>query len=455
MSSSNTGRGLGPMSGQVGGMSHPNSRSIVLDAIRSAGTISRVGLTETTGLTGATISTVVRRLINDGLVVEIGRAESTGGKPRVLLQLNQASRFAVGVHLDHSGITYVLTDLGGAVVGRMSRSGAGIDDPPIVVARMAREVHALIDGVGVEHSRVLGLGLVSPGPFTPQSGMRLTPPSMRHWKDFPLDRELEAAVGVRVMLDNDATAAALGEYWSGGVGTATTFASVFMGTGIGAGLLVNGSAYRGSSGNAGEIGHICLDRDGPECWCGARGCTEALAGPATVAAAARADHAIALASGLDIDRPPLSVAADFAAVARAARRGDPGARALLEQSARYLAVATRTLANILDLELIVLTGPSMAVAGSIYLPVVQAELDRSFFARDTHPVSVQLSRSAATAPAIGAAALVLQAELVPLRQGLRIPSFVNSEYVASRGAPTDPTAGHPSGAQAWHLPLIP
>ena len=433
MNTSMKGRGLGPMSGQVGGMSHPNSRSIVLDGIRAAGTISRVGLTQTTGLTGATISTVVRRLINDGLVIETGRAESTGGKPRVLLQLNQTSRFAVGVLLDHSGITYVLTDLGGAVVGRMSRGGAGVEDPPVVVARMAREVHALIDGVGVERSRVLGLGLVSPGPFTPQSGMRLTPPSMHRWKDFPLDRELETAVGLPVMLDNDATAAALGEYWSGGVGAATSFASVFMGTGIGAGLLVNGSAYRGASGNAGEIGHICLDLNGPECWCGARGCTEALAGPAAVAAAARADPTIARAAGLDSAGSPLSVAAEFAAVARAARRGDLGARGLLEESAHYLAVATRTLATILDLELIVLTGPSLAIAGSIYLPVVRAELDQWFFARATHPVSVQLSRSAATAPAIGAAALVLQAELVPLRQGLSIPSFVNSDYAGSAG----------------------
>ena len=425
------------MNGPVRGMSHTNSRSVVLDVIRAAGTISRVGITQATGLTGATISTVVRRLINEGLVVEMGRAESTGGKPRVLLQLNQSSRFAVGVLLDHSGITYVLTDLGGAVIARMSRTGAGVEDPPVVVARMAREVDALIDGVGVERTRVLGLGLVSPGPFTPQSGMRLTPPSMRHWEDFPLDRELEAAVGLPVMLDNDATASALGEYWSGGVGAASTFASVFMGTGIGAGLLVNGSAYRGASGNAGEIGHICLDVDGPECWCGARGCTEAMAGPAAVVAAARADDAIARATGLDPSGPRAPVAAEFAAVARAARRGDAGARQLLERSARYLAVATRTLANIMDLELIVLTGPSLAIAGSIYLPVVQAELDRSFFARATHSVAVQLSRSAATAPAIGAAAIVLQSELVPLREGLRLPKrFTGPEPVPTvRAAP--------------------
>uniref|UniRef100_UPI00140B7FE1 ROK family protein n=1 Tax=Streptomyces sp. YIM 98790 TaxID=2689077 RepID=UPI00140B7FE1 len=116
-----------------------------------------------------------------------------------------------------------------------------------------------------------------------------------------------------------------------------------------------------------------------------------------------------------------SVAAEFAAVARAALRGEPGARSLLERSARRLALAVRNLANIMDLEQIVLTGRSLAIAGSLYQPVIQEELDRAFFARDAHPVTVRLSQSAATAPAIGAAALVLQSELVPLREGLRLP----------------------------------
>jgi len=339
----------------------------------------------------------------------------------------------VGVHLDHSGITYVLTDLGGAVIARMSRSGVGVEDPPVVVARMASQVDALIEGVGVERSRVLGLGLVSPGPFTPKSGMRLTSPSMRHWEDFPLDIELEDATGLPVALDNDATASALGEYWSGGVGSATTIASVFMGTGLGAGIIVNGIAYRGASGNAGEIGHICLDLDGPTCWCGARGCTEAIAGPAAVVAAARADEAIALAAGLGPQSPGSSTASDFAKVARAALRDEAGARELLERSACHLAVAIRTLANIMDLELVVLTGPSLAIAGSVYLPLVQAELEGSFFARASHPIIVQLSRSAATSAAIGGAALVLQKELVPLRQGLLMPDrLMGSESVPAR-----------------------
>ncbi len=402
----------------------------MLDVIRAAGTISRVGLIQTTGFTGATISTVVRRLIDDGLVVEIGRAESTGGKPRVLLRLNHTSRYAVGVHLDHAGITCVLTDLAGSVVARIARPGAGTENPPAVVARMAREVDSLIEGAGVDRSRVLGLGLVSPGPLTSTSGMGLTPPQMRHWEDFPLDQALSEAAQLPVVLDNDATAAALGEYWSGVAGTTPTFAAVYMGMGIGTGLMIDGVLYRGASGNAGEVGHICLDVSGPACWCGARGCTEALAGPAAVVAEARADARLARAAGLADAADQQRIVADFAALTRAARRGDSTARGLLERSARYLAVACRTLANIMDLELLVLTGPSLAYAGSIYLPVVRDELDRAFFARDAHGVDVQLSTSAATAPAIGAATVVLQTELVPLREGLRLPAALGSREPA-------------------------
>jgi predicted NBD/HSP70 family sugar kinase len=407
------------MSGPARPTSHASSKAAVLDVIRAAGTISRVGLITATGLTGATISTVVRGLIEDGLVVETGRAESTGGKRRVLLQLDHSSRYAVGVHLDHAGITYVLTNLGGSVVGRISRPGAGAAKPADVVARMAGEVAALVGSVGIDTERVLGIGLVSPGPLSAATGMALPPPTMRQWSDFPVDVALGQATGLPVLLDNDATAAALGEHWSGGVGNAATVAAIYMGTGIGSGLLVNGIAYRGASGNAGEVGHICLDPDGPQCWCGALGCLEALAGPAAVVAAARSDKALARTAGLT-GRRTRSVAADFAAVSRAARKGEASAVALLERSARYLAVATRTLANIMDLEVVVLTGPSFAIAGAIYAPILQEELDRAFFSRANHAVRVRLSASAATASAIGAAAMVLQSELVPLHHGLRL-----------------------------------
>jgi predicted NBD/HSP70 family sugar kinase len=388
-------------------VTHASTRAAVLDLIRAAGTISRVGLVNASGLTGGTISTVVRGLIDEGLVAETGHAESTGGKRRVMLQLNHFARYAVGVHLDDARITYVLTNLGGAVVARISRAGAGADAPADVVARMAREVGALIDSVGVERDRILGLGLVAARPSV----------------HAEFGRELELATGMPVVLDNDATAAAIGEHWSGGVGATSTFAALYLGTGIGAGVVLGGTTYRGPSGNAGEIGHTCLDVDGPRCWCGARGCLEVLAGPAAVVAQARADRALTRAAGLVGGRTRVAtpVATDFAAISRVARQGNARAVALLERSARYVAAAARSFANQLDLQVLVLTGPSFAVAGAVYLPVLRAELDSAFFARDAHPISVRLSPSAASAPAIGAAAIVLQSELVPRRQGLHLP----------------------------------
>lgn len=393
---------------------HVSSRSVILDAIRAAGTISRVEIVGATGLTGATVSTVVRRLIVEGLVLEAGRGESTGGKPRMLLQLDPTARFAFGVHLDHGGITYVLADLGGAVVARWRTSGAGSQDPDQVVARVAREIGAMLAQVGTDPGRVLGLGVVSPGPFTAARGMLLAPPVMQRWADYPLADSLEDAVGLPVLLDNDATAAAIGEYWGGGIEPTSAFAALYMGTGIGSGILVDGVAYRGSSSNAGEVGHLCVALDGPQCWCGSQGCIEALAGPATLVAQARADGVL---------RPgrERGIAEDFGALTRAALRGEPRAEALIRQSARYLGLAAQALANLMDLDLVVLTGPAFALAGSLYLPTVQQQLDRSFFARGSHPARATISTTASDAAAVGAAALVLQSELTPAR-GARYPA---------------------------------
>ena len=269
------------------GTAHMSSRSALLDLIRASGQISRVQLVRETGLTGATVSTVVRRLIDDGLVVEVGRAESTGGKPAVLLSLDPDARFAVGVHLDHGGITYVIANLGGAIVGRWRRPGVGADSPVVVVARVASELATFVARIGVDPDRLLGLGVVSPGPITGSIGMVLAPPVLEAWTDFPLADALQAAVGLPVLIENDATASAIGEYWAGPMETSTCFAALYMGTGIGAGIMVHGDVYRGASGNTGEVGHICVDIDGPACWCGGQGCVEALAGPASVVAAAR------------------------------------------------------------------------------------------------------------------------------------------------------------------------
>ncbi len=392
------------MSTHTGVGAYALNRGQLIDAIRRAGQVSRVELVHRMGSNAATVSTAVRSLIDDGLVVEVGRAASTGGKPAVLLSLVPDSRFALGVSLDHSGISYVVANLGGAVVGRLRRRGAGADTPAAVVERIGTEMMNLVTHVGVDPALLLGLGVVSPGPITGSNGMALTPPAMQSWRDFPLAESLEASTGLSVLVENDASAAIVGEYWSGTAGASRTFAALYMGTGIGAGFMVDGIVYRGASGNTGEIGHICIDLDGLTCWCGARGCVETIAAPTALVTAARS-------RGLPL--PGLSVVEDFAALARLSQAGEPVAHELLTRSARAVAAAAQSLANMIDVDLIVLTGPSFTSAGALYLPVIQAHLDATFFARDCHRVEVVLSPNAVDAAAIGAAALVLQSELAP------------------------------------------
>ena len=379
---------------------HPNSSSLVLDAIRMAGTISRVELTETTGLTSATISTTVRRLVDEGLVVESGHSASTGGKRRILLRLEPSARYAVGVNLDHAGLHFAVTDLSGAVVTAGSLRGATTAEPQAALEALVRDVDAALDASGIARTKVLGLGLVSPGAIHLPAGMSFLPPFLQPWAGLPVQQILERLAGWPVLLENDATAAAIGEYWAGGAGYPTAFGALFLGTGIGSGVIVNGAVYRGASSNSGEIGHVCVDVAGPPCWCGSRGCIEAIAGPGAVAQRA-VEHGLVVEGESDVER--------FAHVAHAARDGDETALALVAESAQTVAIAAQTLANVMDLGHLVLTGPVVDLAAEAYEQAVVARLRGAFFARLNHRIRVEVSSRATEAATVGGAAVVLHA----------------------------------------------
>ena len=380
-----------------------NSRALIVDSIRSAGTVSRVELTQITGLTAPSVTTLVRRLMDDGLVDEAGRGSSTGGKPRTMLRIRAAARYVVGVHLSADSLTYVLVDYAGAVVARWRRAGPGDDsDPEQVVERIAAETTELIERSGIDSSLVLGLGFVCPGPLIRNRGVTSAPPSMTHWVGFPIHRRLEERLGLPVLLENDATAAAAGTRLTTSHDV-SVMAALFMSEGIGSGLRLNGNVYQGAHGNAGEVGHICVQIGGPQCWCGSTGCLEAIAGPATVVAKARA-------AGLDLGSPRRTGVAAFAAIARLALTGDSRADAILRDSASWLALGAQTITNMYDVQLLVLTGPAFAVAGTIYLPIIQERILSSAFGRAVN-TEVVLDERGHDAAAIGAALMMLRSEL--------------------------------------------
>ncbi|MEV6615281.1 ROK family transcriptional regulator [Streptomyces sp. NPDC051051] len=359
------------MSGATGGAVGANllavrshNAALVLDLLRTAGPdgISRLELAERTGLTPQAVSKITARLREEGLAAEAGRRASTGGKPRTVLRLVPAAAHAVGVHLDRDELRIVLTDLDGSVV-RERRGpldlGAGAE---AVLGAVERGVAETV-GQGRRHgreqeqeqqqeqereqereqeqgqvSRLLGVGVALPGPLDHTHGVLHRVTGFPEWDGFPLRDALARRLGVPVVVDKDTNAAALGLAVAGERGS---FAYLHLGTGLGAGLVIDGRVHRGARTGAGEFGHQVIQLDGPPCPCGDRGCVEALClaaiGRGDVAEAARVLGAAAanLAGLLDIDQvllggrtitaSPDPFVAGVAAVlaARAVREGSP------------------------------------------------------------------------------------------------------------------------------------
>ncbi|MFG2425722.1 ROK family protein [Streptomyces sp. NPDC048448] len=425
----------------------PGSRALIVDLIRSSGPISRVELVNATGLTQPTISNIVRRLIDDGVVRETGDTVATRGKPRAMLIINSRAAYGVGIHVGSDALTCVVTDTRGGTVGRAliagpsanaalggprpgggtdsgggtgpggkgsghTRSGGGKNsgDTGDAVEQLAALYRDVTEGLGLEPQSVAGLAVVGPGPVDLARGGFLAPPGLPQWAGLDLADTLAARLDIPVLVDSDAAAATVGEFWSRQVSRDRTFGCLYMNSGIGSGVVLDGALHRGSSSNAGKIGHVAVIRDGEPCPCGNRGCLEMYAAPRAVVRRARAVPGLADRLQISPDDPD---AWAFDVLARAALYGDEQARALVDESAALLAEGAVALVNLWDLDTLVLAGPGFVVAGSIYVSEVRRRLAECAYTRDVHGVRVDLSSNPRDAAAIGGAALVLQGSVAP------------------------------------------
>ncbi|WP_443058753.1 ROK family transcriptional regulator [Streptomyces sp. NBC_00400] len=344
-----------------------HNAALVLGLLRAAGEegVSRRELAGRTGLTPQAVSKITARLRADGLVTEAGRRASTGGKPATVLRLVPGARHAVGLHLDRDELTAVLADLAGEAVGVRRAPLAFEAGAGQVLATAEREVAALRAEAG--GPPVLGAGVACPGPLDHTTGVLHRVTGAPRWDGFPLRDALAERLGLPVVLDKDTNAAALG-LAQGIPSGAGSFGYLHLGTGLGAGLVLGGSLYRGPRTGAGEFGHQIVQWDGPRCSCGRRGCIEALC---------------------------------LAAVAR----GDlPGA-------ARALGVGAANLVELLDIDRVLLGGRTVLDHPDAFLGGVTTALAEQARTRGRagagEAVPVALARGGARVVADGAAELVL------------------------------------------------
>jgi predicted NBD/HSP70 family sugar kinase len=389
------------------------NQAVVLDAIREAAGISRVELAAMTGLTTQTVSNIVRRLLAAGLIAETGRAPSSGGKRRTLLTIRSDAYFSVGVHLDPDAMVTAVVDLAGGTVHRHRRRLASTGDPARLVGVVARAVDRAVQQAGVPRGRILGLGVAVPGPLDTRHGLVVEPPNLAGWHQVALRDALHTATGLSTVVDNDATAAAIGERWAGGAQRSGSFLFLYLGTGIGAGVVHWDRVLRGDSGNAGEIGHVVVVPDGRPCRCGARGCLEAHCSPAALVADLLDRHGRRAANRLGLDLRPDRARADYDRLCRSARDGDKAAADTVRVAAERVGQAVLSAVNLLDVSRVVLGGD--APAG--FAEPVRDEIDRQVnghsIARRVRTVAIEDSLVGPDAGAVGAASLVLHGTYAP------------------------------------------
>jgi predicted NBD/HSP70 family sugar kinase len=402
------------------------NRSALLSKLFFGGPLSRLELSQLTGLSSATVSTVTAELIEDRLVIEAGQVESNGGRPRVLLRVDPAYGHVVGVDVGETGVTVEVFDLAmatrasvirplrttrptpEAVVAEIVAGLADVFRPAALTVQAQGQPPAPLDPRGV-----IGIGIGVPG-IVEQGGSTLVYAPTIGWHAVPLATLLaERGVDAPAFVGNGAKTQAQAEMWFGAARGARCAIVALVGTGVGAAIITDGVPYQGVSSSAGEWGHTLLEYGGRQCRCGARGCLEAYVGAEGILDryAAAGGTAVGV-SGRSGGVRGVGPEGEMVALAElmAARDGEVET-ALLTETAGYLGAGIGNLVNLFNPERVVLGGWAGLALGSVLLPQIRAAAKARALAHPYGQVTIELSELGADAVALGAATLPLAAFL--------------------------------------------
>ncbi|WP_328994369.1 ROK family transcriptional regulator [Kribbella sp. NBC_01245] len=384
------------------------NEAVIIETIRLAGIISRTEISNRTGLTQQSVSRILRILLQQGLLVEEAqeRAERLG-KPRTPVRLRSNAAHAVGIHIDPEVLTVAVVDLDGQIVSRETVALAADLDAATLVDLAATTVTSVIGASRVPTDTLLGVGVAVPGPIN-ADGTLLNLPLQPAWRDLEIRQLLQQRLNHPVIVEKDGTAAAIGERWIGRSARARDFAYLYLGTGVGSGLILNGSIYRGGTANAGEFGQLCALRMGE--W-------DATGGPRMMAECNPTASLPVIAEGFGYVAADAGIqdeAGRYKAVCKAAADGDEAARKAVAQVAGVIAQGAVGLVDLLDIDLIVLGGPAFEkTIAAEFLTSIDRAVNSHPIARATRTVAVEESMLQADAAAIGAASTIFHDAFTP------------------------------------------
>ena len=329
---------------------HRPTAAAVMQVLWNERRISRSEIARRLNVSRSTVSEIVTGVLPTGLVAEVGEGQSHGGRRPIVLEFQDDARSIIGVDMGASHVGVALTNLRGNVITWAEQSHPVRSDPRGTRALIADLATDCINRAGTSVGGLIGIGIAAPCPVDVRYPDQLSRLVLPVWEGRSGLAELRTRFHVPVLIDNDANLGALAEHWWGAGRGIQDFAFIKAGTGVGSGHIIGGHVYRGSSGAAGEIGHLAIDNDGPLCMCGLRGCLTTLVG-----SQALVDRAAALVSER-VESELHGREVSIAAIEDSALAGDGVALQVVREAAQHLGIAVAGMLNLLNPALIILSG---------------------------------------------------------------------------------------------------
>lgn len=350
------------------------NKHAVLDLIRfTPGGISRAELAQRMDLSRAAMTAIVNDLLGNNIVRETESRNGQSGRPPILLEINHERGKVMGIDMGATHLTIALANLAAQVIDEIEIPFDITQGPQPCLAQVESLMTELLEKNSLQIEQIMALGVGVPGPIVSEEGMVIAPPIMPGWDGYPIRKHLQTNWNIPVSLNNDAELGALGE-WAYGAGRGEiNLAYIKVGSGVGAGLLLNGQIYQGATGSAGEIGHLTVDENGPICDCGNAGCLEAVAGGKAIAHQGQE----AVQKGQRTLLSSMGPVEELTArdVAAAARRGDLVSQQIITRAGSYLGIAIAGLVNLFNPRMVVVGG-GVSQAGDLLLQPIRDTIQR-------------------------------------------------------------------------------
>jgi predicted NBD/HSP70 family sugar kinase len=372
------------------------NRAVVLWSLYFSRPGSRQDLSTATGLSPASVTNVVRDLLDEGIVTEVGSEDSDGGRPRVLLDINPDYGYVIGVDVGETRILIELFDLTMTVRAkaeyRLNPAEHEVDE---VVRDIASGLTAVLTDGGIDPAAVLGVGIGVPG-IVEQAPEVLVHGQTYGWDAVPLERRLREHTVLPMRFENCAKTMGQAELWSSAGRGAWNAAVVLIGSGVGASLISGGGMYQGATSSATEWGHSTVVVGGRRCRCGSQGCLEAYVGAEAILD--RCGSPAALSAEDEESMLAALITADSSSATHA----------VLAETAQYLGVGIGNLINLFMPERVIISGWAGLLLGGQLLPAIRESARSSSLRHPFAAASIELSQLGPEAVTFGAATLPME-----------------------------------------------